>query len=54
MTCEICKGRGWLPDRVRTAVKCPLCGGRADISWGAVARKLNEDPGNARSRAAGS
>lgn len=44
MICETCSGRGWIPDRVRTAVPCPFCNGRSDVSWGFVARKLGEHP----------
>jgi hypothetical protein len=44
MTCEICNNRGWIPHPTRTAVECPFCGGRSDISWGFVARKLGEHP----------
>lgn len=44
MTCEICRGKGWVPHPTRTAVECPFCGGVADLSWGLVARKLGEHP----------
>jgi len=44
MTCEPCKGRGWVPHPTRTAVVCSICGGRAELSWGMLARKLGENP----------
>jgi hypothetical protein len=44
MICEVCTGRGWIRHPTRTAVECPFCGGRAELSWGFVARKINEHP----------
>jgi len=45
MTCDVCTGRGWVLNRQKLADPCPLCGGRGELSWGAFARKINEDPG---------
>ena len=44
MTCDICGGRGWLRARAVPAVECHFCGGRGELSWGRVAKMLDEDP----------
>jgi hypothetical protein len=45
MKCDLCLGRGWALDHHKLAVPCSFCAGRGEISWGLVARKLDEDPG---------
>jgi len=47
MVCEICLGRGWLANPRAPLVladRCHLCGGKGSLSWGEVARKLDELP----------
>ena len=43
MICEICSGRGWVHAKRVPAVACDFCGGTGEISWGAFARKIDED-----------
>ena len=45
MICDVCHGRGWIRSRTVPAVHCNLCDGRGEVSWGQVARKIDEDPG---------
>lgn len=46
MTCDFCTGRGWVLNRAtKLADPCPVCNGRTELSWGALARKIGEDPG---------
>ena len=45
MICEVCGGRGWVLNRLKKLGEpCSFCGGRGELSWGAVARKLGERP----------
>lgn len=44
MTWEPCLGRGWVAHPTRTAVPCPICNGRGELSWWALAKKLGEQP----------
>lgn len=44
MKCDPCLGRGWVAARAVPAVACSFCGGKGELSWGQVARKLDEDP----------
>jgi len=44
MKCDLCFGRGWVRARRVPAVACSFCGGKGELSWGAVARKIGEDP----------
>jgi hypothetical protein len=43
--CDPCSGRGWVRAKHVPAVACSLCGGKGELSWGALARKINEYPG---------
>jgi len=45
MICCVCAGRGWSkrPDRDWPDA-CKFCEGRGQISWGFVAKRLDEDP----------
>jgi hypothetical protein len=45
MKCDVCSGRGWVRAHAVPAVACPFCDGKGELSWGQVARKLDEDPG---------
>ena len=45
MRCDLCQGRGWVPAKRVPAVACSFCSGKGEVSWGTVARKLDEDPG---------
>ena len=44
MICEVCSGRGWVAGRRYPAEQCGFCGGKGELSWGAVAKKLDEHP----------
>ena len=44
MKCEVCDGRGWVRGKRYPAEQCGFCGGKGELSWGAVAKKLGERP----------
>jgi len=49
MICEICigksgTGKGWTLNELSQPVPCPLCRGRGELSWYALAKRLKEQP----------
>lgn len=46
MICETCGGRGWLrsPRFGGGADPCWFCGGKCELLWGEIARRLDEYP----------
>jgi hypothetical protein len=42
--CEPCQKRGWVAHPTRTAVECPVCHGKGEISSWGLAKKLGERP----------
>lgn len=44
MICEPCNAKGWLPHPTLTAITCSVCQGKGELTWGALARLLQEYP----------
>ena len=42
--CELCNGNGWVPGSREWPEKCPCCNGAGRLTFGELAKLLEEDP----------